>query len=71
MILTIRLKFGRIRIVEVKRYHSRPGRPSVTNPARHPPWRAWSVKIRECQAGPGRPSVMDPSSVADERHHDS
>jgi hypothetical protein len=46
-ILTVRLKFGRIWIVEVKRYHSRPGRPSVTNPARHPPRRARSVKIWE------------------------
>ncbi len=36
MILTVRLKFGRIRIVEVKRYHFKPGRPSVMDPAQHP-----------------------------------
>jgi len=35
-ILTVRLKFGQIRIVEVKRYHSKPGRPSVMDPAWHP-----------------------------------
>jgi hypothetical protein len=33
-ILTVILKFGWILIVEVKRYHSRPGQPSVTDPAR-------------------------------------
>ncbi len=54
----------------MKRYHSRPGRPSVTDPTRHPPRRARSVKIRECWAGPGWPFVTDPNSVTDGRHHD-
>jgi len=38
-----------------------PGRPSVTDLARHPHSR------RECWAGPGRLSVTDPSSVTDRR----
>jgi len=54
----------------VKRYHSRPDRPFVTEPARHPPRRARSVKIQERRAGPDRPSVTDPSSITYERHHD-
>jgi hypothetical protein len=43
----------------------RAGRPSVTDPARHPARRAWSVEVRECRAGPGRPPMMDPSSITD------
>jgi len=55
MILTVRLKFGRIWIVEVKRYHSRPGRPFVTDPSfvtdeRHHDPQAGSA-IKNAEAG--------------------
>ncbi len=48
----------------------RAGRPSVTNPARHPPRRApvsGNPEVWECWARPGRPSVTDPSSVTDKQ----